>query len=514
LYDHGIQINYSNDALDQPMTQIGDGIDVHTIGLTNRDLIFIKECIYGKAIPELSPLKVGRVEPHKEWLYDIVSNSHSGIDVDKLDYYARDAKRTIGEDDLKDTIIEDAVVARADIGGRTTTSTTSKNDNGQHSSSPSMHFMICYAEKRVHAIYKFFQHRFSMHEQVYQHKTTAGTAAMIVDIFILAEPYFRINGLPLSLTIVNAEAFSRVDDEILTFIEADPNPLLRPAQELIQRYKTRKIYKIAGEFVIDLDNDIHSSLWEEARSNPIAIADKICTIEGTHIDPFTGEWMTIESTDIAVVTSVWHEGRGRKNPLEGVRFVQRDHLQGDIHDEILTAHQLDLNNHPDLVKRAYQKQCIRLYARDPFKKDLIHHKFLAWKESLLNNTASTATGGGPTTTILSQLDVDNDDDDDDDNNNNGSFEDIDDDDDEDDGNYDINGNNDQINNRRVARARASKMPPIQLTQDSDTEATTPAKSSSPTSTRHRRLTLSEKNIPRSPIPNFYILKSPPRSPGF
>jgi hypothetical protein len=445
LAENGMQIDYDEDVLDGPLAQIGDGIDVRTVGLTNRDFVFIKECIYGGAIPELTK-RVGRTQAEKEWLYDVVSNSHSMIDVDKLDYYARDAKRTIGEDDLKDTIIEDAVVARAQC-------------NDVHCSQcygsphPAMHFMICYAAKRVHAIHKFFLHRFSMHEQVYQHKTTAGIARMIVDIFGYAEPYFRVKGLPLSLSIVNPESFGMVDDEILTFIEADPNPKLRRAKELIQRYKARKIYKIAGELAIDLDhNNAHSTLWQEARRNPTAIADQICSIEGSYKDALTGEWMAVEPADIIVETSIWHEGRGKTNPLEGVRFVLRDHLQGSIQDEFLTAHQIDLEANPNLVKKAYQKQCIRLYAREPEKKDLIYHKFLAWKESLTN--AGEAT-------VLSQLDDDN------------------------------------CDNSERYPNRAPTTMPNRLTQESDSE-TTPVKSP----------------YGRSPIPNFHILKIPPRSPAF
>lgn len=298
-----------------------------------------------------------------------------------------------------------------------------------------------------------------MHEQVYQHKTSAGTARMIVDIFRYAEPYFRAKGLPLSLSIVNADAFGMVDDEILTFIEADPNPKLQRAKDLIQRYKARKMYKIAGELAIDLDNEKHASLWQAAKRNPDTVADQICSIEGAHKDDLTGEWMTVEAADIVVQTSIWHEGRGKENPLEGVRFVHRDHLQDSIQDEFLTAHQLDLGKHPDLVKKAYQKQCIRFYAREPEKKDLIYHKFLAWKETLSN--VGTAT-------VLSQLD------------------------------------DDKVNEFKGVRIMAVATMPNTLTQDSDAEAT-PA--NSPLARRKRF-------SGRSPIPNFQILKSPPRSPAF
>ena len=41
--------------------------------------------------------RIGRLDPMLEWLYDIVSNRHNGIDVDKVDYFARDARHTLNE---------------------------------------------------------------------------------------------------------------------------------------------------------------------------------------------------------------------------------------------------------------------------------------------------------------------------------------------------------------------------------------------------------------------------------
>ncbi len=70
--------------------------------LTSWDWIFIKECISGGPLPmkgtSISKLKesstnsklVWRPHSHKESLYDVVSNRHSGLDVDKMDYLARD----------------------------------------------------------------------------------------------------------------------------------------------------------------------------------------------------------------------------------------------------------------------------------------------------------------------------------------------------------------------------------------------------------------------------------------
>jgi deoxynucleoside triphosphate triphosphohydrolase SAMHD1 len=132
----GLQIDLS--SLDEPLRQIGHGIDARSMRvfdistssssssenhhhhhhadnddndddyiLTSRDFVFIKECIWGQPLPEvleyflrentttkattavsaeaqLSIGFVGRPSVEKEWLYDIVSNRHSGLDVDKV----------------------------------------------------------------------------------------------------------------------------------------------------------------------------------------------------------------------------------------------------------------------------------------------------------------------------------------------------------------------------------------------------------------------------------------------
>jgi HD domain len=56
--------------------------------LTTRDVLFIMECIWGRPIEEyetlLGPGFHGR-PPHKEWMYDVVCNRHSGLDVGTFD---------------------------------------------------------------------------------------------------------------------------------------------------------------------------------------------------------------------------------------------------------------------------------------------------------------------------------------------------------------------------------------------------------------------------------------------
>ena len=198
----GLEIDL--DKLDEPLKQIGDGIDARSMRvfktenmvLHSRDLVFVKECIYGKPLPEVKAKFgdrfIGREEAHKEWLYDIVTNRYSGLDVDKIDYLARDQDRTIGGNGAPDTqALYEACVAKAKC---------SKEDCA--TCREGHHFMICYPKKTAISVIRFFKKRFEMHNVVYQHKTTVATSFMICDILREADLHFlrpsgKLGDLPI-----------------------------------------------------------------------------------------------------------------------------------------------------------------------------------------------------------------------------------------------------------------------------------------------------------------------------
>lgn len=60
--------------------------------LCAKDVTFIEEMILGTPPNDRN----GR-GTDKEFLYDIINNTRSGLDVDKLDYFKRDARNSVGE---------------------------------------------------------------------------------------------------------------------------------------------------------------------------------------------------------------------------------------------------------------------------------------------------------------------------------------------------------------------------------------------------------------------------------
>eukprot|EP00980_Cylindrotheca_fusiformis_P001524 scaffold346_cov116-Cylindrotheca_fusiformis.AAC.38 len=392
----GLEIDMEN--LDKPLKQIGDGIDArsmrvfkhfggsdyseHDIVLTSRDFIFIKECIFGKPIPQVVEKVgkddlIGRLEKQKEWLYDIVANRHSGLDVDKMDYFARDERRSLSEaGKINLQILYNALVAKA----------TCSRFDCKKCSSGEKHFMICYPKKCVEEVMSFFRFRFKMHGTVYQHKTSSAAAAMVVDILLKADPYLAIEAggehHSISSAVVNQEAFLGLKDSIIEDIYNSSAPELQPARDLARRFMARDLYKLAGELNIKPSD---KKLWEKAKTNPEAIVREICSFEGSHTDD-SGETVFVAEDDVIVEHCAWHYGRKDQNPLSAVRFVNREEL--GCTDEILTAHEVDEEDYETIIPRSFMKKCIRVYSRNPSKTELVMHKFLAWKENLFNDSGS------------------------------------------------------------------------------------------------------------------------------
>ena len=195
---------------------------------------------------------VGRQDPKFEWLYDIVSNRHTGLDADKIDYFARDEGRAIDKCGLEMKMITDARVAKARC------SRPAKCHTCRNKFEPGFHYMICYPEKHVAAAANFFKKRFHLHDIVYQHKTTAAVESMICDIFCHADPYLRLQSysgerFPISRACFKSDFYLRLDDTVLTLIAHSTDERLKEAQDLLRRFKRHDFYKCAVDLSLDID---------------------------------------------------------------------------------------------------------------------------------------------------------------------------------------------------------------------------------------------------------------------
>ncbi|XP_072305908.1 deoxynucleoside triphosphate triphosphohydrolase SAMHD1-like [Eucyclogobius newberryi] len=178
------------------------------------DLQFIKEMING-------PVKKGEYKgrpSEKHFLYEIVANKRSGLDVDKFDYFARDSYH-LG---IKNSFDHNRYITFARV-----------IEEGNE-------WQICTRDKEVENIYEMFHTRASLHRKAYQHKTNQIIQVMIKDAFLKADKYFMI-----SKAIDNMEDYTQLTDgifeKILHWRYEDTSSLKRniiddlsKAQEILQ----------------------------------------------------------------------------------------------------------------------------------------------------------------------------------------------------------------------------------------------------------------------------------------
>lgn len=457
----GLRINKtSDDKLDEPLEQIGDGIDAKCFGitgngvdgsqplphdrvLTSRDFIFIKECILGGPLPqdgysveaskEFEPPFIGRPDKYKEFLYDVVSNRHSGLDVDKIDYLARDSRRafaTAGEYDKK--LIEEACVAW----GKCAQPTKHKNDNDQKKpasipvgGSPiryqksndnnadgeckdDMHLMICYPEKLVQHAMRFFQQRFENHQKLYSHHNSKAAAYMVCDILLLAEPTFRIsieeevesndgvnnfmNGrrriqrVPISQANLHAQAFLKLNDSILDIIGLSDCAELERARVLYNRFQARKFYKrvvqepIVSKDCKSIDLGWHEMLWDSPEST---IAEEIVKCARLN-----DEDKIISTDDIIIEKNEIHHGRGEDNPVNSLRFLPKSQSTKlfESPDNLPTAKAKSEKEYECAIPRAFLQRTLRIYSRshDPSQTEFIKTCYYQYRVNLQKRCAS------------------------------------------------------------------------------------------------------------------------------
>jgi len=376
----GLEIDESN--LDEPLKQVGNGINAkqfciwnredsndevgympNELVLTSRDWIFIKECIAGGPLPPLgvslekfkdsssTAKMIGRPDVHKEFLYDIVSNRHSGLDVDKMDYLARDTIRAHGSNciaDLMSKLTEKSFVCWG-------------NMSSDEDEPDDMHMIIAYDSKMVQNLMSFFEQRYKEHQRLYTHPKTQKTNYEICDIFLLAEPYFRIISmndeddddepadsiikLSISRAMCNPDTYLELTDTVLDKIINTETIELKPARRLIKKLRSHEKYVKCGDIIITSEIE---NLWDMTEDEIVAEILKLSDEDMTDNDS-----TNLSSDDIIVDKGKIHHGMKDKNPVDFMRFLPKQH-------------HMKLLNHPEDLPIAIPIQGDRYRKPDKF----------------------------------------------------------------------------------------------------------------------------------------------------
>jgi len=164
------------------------------------------------------------------FIYQIVSNSLNGLDVDKYDYLSRDIK-LLGKDmhfDYLRLISEIQII-----------------DNN-----------ICYPKQLYYEIVNLFHTRYQLHKMIYNHKAVIAVQIMINDIMIKLNDILDISS---SIQNESVEQFCKLTDlyllNILEFLINPPESFretlinkstnkINDAYKIYQKIKERQLYKL------------------------------------------------------------------------------------------------------------------------------------------------------------------------------------------------------------------------------------------------------------------------------
>uniref|UniRef100_A0AC35TW03 HD domain-containing protein n=1 Tax=Rhabditophanes sp. KR3021 TaxID=114890 RepID=A0AC35TW03_9BILA len=169
------------------------------------DYLFIYECINPPKeflIKDEWMLKGRPIE--KSFLYDIVSNIHSGLDVDKFDYLLRDAQMA----GIKDSPFNKDTLHRI-------------INNCKVFMDPDRKYKrLAYDVKIQLEIEAVFHARMTLHRKLYVHKTCVGYEKRLLDAWVSADDHLSFKSTDeisykLSTMHENIELYSKITDEVV-----------------------------------------------------------------------------------------------------------------------------------------------------------------------------------------------------------------------------------------------------------------------------------------------------------
>ncbi|XP_062925474.1 deoxynucleoside triphosphate triphosphohydrolase SAMHD1-like [Mobula hypostoma] len=259
-----------------------------------QDLTFIKELIRGPKVGNDSKRSKWPYEgrsKQKSFLYEIVANERTGIDVDKWDYFARDSYH-LGIRNNFDylRILKYARVCKVN----------------------SMK-IICTRDKVAGDLYNMFYTRNALHRRAYQHKAVNIIESMITEAMVLADPHIQISGsggkqFKMSTAIDDMKAYTKLTDSIFQQILNSSEPELEEARTILNNILNRRLYKCIGQTQSKAKTKIKQ---EEIDGLETEVA---AAVPSEPVD------VQLEAEDLIVNVIPMNYGMKEKNPINKVRF--------------------------------------------------------------------------------------------------------------------------------------------------------------------------------------------------
>lgn len=269
--------------------------------LKENHIEFIKELICAEKSIFASPWPFKARPESCAWMYEIVSNHTFGIDVDRADYFQRDAVRC-GLDSGKATFSRYISQARVKIDAET----------GRP--------VIAVPKKDLMSLFEeFFQKRYKLHTTVYQHKTVKKIELMQTDVLMNSQDIYRDMYGPsfpeLRFMHRDMKFYSKLDEgaieNMIRCSEFKPEVAEKytKARTLLQRVAHRQFYPTLAT----------SETWDDSKVKCHKkfiklINDKIGDKQLTDL---------IKNGMLVVIKSKFNYGDGEENPMKNFRYFKK-----------------------------------------------------------------------------------------------------------------------------------------------------------------------------------------------
>ena len=321
LFDHLIE---KNEKVSKLMEENG-------IGQAEKNMI--KAMIMGDSKKEIKETDYHGKMYEKQFLYEIVSNEDTGIDCDKFDYFARDTHH-VG---IKNSFDFKRYFKNIRI--------MPNDEDGK--------LRICARDKEESNLYELFHIRWTLHRQVYQHKTCKAIEEMIAEALRLADNKFQI-----SQATTDMKRFTYMTDSIFFKILESTDPVdedVVKAKKILQNIQTRELYPFCGEYNLP-DSDKEDS--EEIVKKIVEAIVQYCKAK-----------KEIEKDDVCVLEAKFNFGKDGDNPLKNMLFFGKDDEEPK-----------DQQEYNGLKPSHFEMKILRVYSKVRGNSKLVKEAFEMWKE--------------------------------------------------------------------------------------------------------------------------------------
>lgn len=193
----------------------------------------------------LKQILKGDISSEYRWMHQMISNSDYGVDMDRLDYLQRDSNSVGLHTGFNFSVLSSHVKVL---------------DGG-----------IGFHEKREPELIQFFQTRYNLYNQIYNHSTTKSIEYMLVDAIVDSEPVLKIRE-----ALEDHEKFLKLNDSIFNIMDMNGGPVAkRIINDITRRRFYPKIYNSdrppPSELLQDRDNilDVISNNYGCGADNPL-----------------------------------------------------------------------------------------------------------------------------------------------------------------------------------------------------------------------------------------------------